>query len=73
MKNDKWREDAIRKSVRNNNNGSSSRKVVELSYDTVKRKKKRKCMKGGDDDEDVGEKKCSKQNDGRGENATNCC
>ena len=58
MKNDKWRDDAIRKSARNNNNNKGI--VAELSH--VKRnKRKRSTKKGNNNNDDDHEDKSKKK------------
>ena len=57
MKNDKWRDDAIRKSARNNNNNKGV--VAELSH--VKRNKRKRSTKKGNDDDDNSEEESKKK------------
>ena len=56
MKNEKWRDDAIRKSARNNNNKGV---VVELSH--VKRNKRKRSTKKGNNNDDNHEEESKKK------------
>ena len=62
MKNDKWRDDAIRKSARNNNNNKGV--VAELSH--VKRNKRKRSMKKGNNNDDNHEEESKKKKGGEG-------
>ena len=59
MKNDKWRDDAIRKSARNNNMKGG---VVELSH--VKRNKRKRSTKKGNNDNNNEEESKKKKGEG---------